>query len=786
MKSWKKPSYLVALAAALLLPPNGSPCGPDFPRAVFVFENHPGTPLKWYAEGSLGVVLPSYNSSYLVTAYRYFSGHPLSRRERDDTLSYWGWNVTGGDDASEGKDPIKEWLAAREQALGSQAHRLQIDPYLGQPGAYYSFNNCLDDSFRNAALTLKDRARRYGSDRVAIQEWIKGQDTVFSDCDKNRDIPAAVAESSPAWLKADRQYQIAAAYFYSRYFDHAAQEFDKIARDAGSSWRGLAPYLAARAMIRQGMTPDPIQMDALRDAEARLQHILLDPAQYGMHEKARAMLGFVSLRLHLHQRNAELAHRLTGARPDPYFYQDLIDYTWSLGRLVPDEPVDFPGGIDEGPLFERKMREWKDQRFRVLAPPRAASEMTDWILTFQQAVGPAARHAIDRWREKRNVPWLVAALSKIDTGNNAADEILLHAEQVPSDSPAYATITYHRVRLLIQAGKHEKARGLVDEFLKAPPHNLSASSLNVFLSQRMRLATSYQDFLARAPRLVLDLDEGLSIGGEAPYCRSKGCVEVLYGGPSKHKGQLRFDNYAAWILNLRLPLDLLAEAATGTDLPQPLRGELAVATWTRAVMLGRHDIAVKLVPEIERAYPVMAEQLQAYSAANEKNHAGLFVILHFPGMRPYVNAGVARTTRMDKIDNFRDNWWCGDVGAEIDQVNFEKDLRPWRKGPEASVPKDAPSAPPFLSIEQQKAGEAQWRQLAVSGAGSSYLTQETLAWARAKPLDPQVPEALHLAVRSTRYGCDDLKVSVLSHKAFTLLHERYPTSKWAKSTPYWF
>jgi hypothetical protein len=71
-------------------------------------------------------------------------------------------------------------------------------------------------------------------------------------------------------------------------------------------------------------------------------------------------------------------------------------------------------------------------------------------------------------------------------------------------------------------------------------------------------------------------------------------------------------------------------------------------------------------------------------------------------------------------------------------------------------------------------------------AGSSYLTRQALARAQQRPLDTNVPEALHLAVRSARYGCADDKVSSLSQKAFRLLHERYPNSKWAKQTPYWF
>src|SRR5262249_10798123 len=149
---------LVALAGTLLLPPNGSPCGPDFPQAVFVFQTHPDRPLKGYAGGNLGVVLPSYYRSYLVVAYRYFSGHPLSKAERDNALSYWGWDMSGGDWGNHDPDPVKEWLSARNQILGSHAESPQIDTYLRQTQpAYYSFGNCLDDSFHNAALTLKDR-----------------------------------------------------------------------------------------------------------------------------------------------------------------------------------------------------------------------------------------------------------------------------------------------------------------------------------------------------------------------------------------------------------------------------------------------------------------------------------------------------------------------------------------------------------------------------------------------------------------------------------------------------
>jgi hypothetical protein len=52
--------------------------------------------------------------------------------------------------------------------------------------------------------------------------------------------------------------------------------------------------------------------------------------------------------------------------------------------------------------------------------------------------------------------------------------------------------------------------------------------------------------------------------------------------------------------------------------------------------------------------------------------------------------------------------------------------------------------------------------------------------------DERVPEALHLVVRSTRYGCTDAETTKWSEKAFRLLHEHYPKSVWTVKTKYYF
>jgi hypothetical protein len=82
--------------------------------------------------------------------------------------------------------------------------------------------------------------------------------------------------------------------------------------------------------------------------------------------------------------------------------------------------------------------------------------------------------------------------------------------------------------------------------------------------------------------------------------------------------------------------------------------------------------------------------------------------------------------------------------------------------------------------------EAEWNQLSQVPTAPNYLTGVVLEWAKSHPKDPRVPEALHLAVRASRYGQNDGETGHLSMLAFQLLHERYPANDWTKKTPYWF
>jgi hypothetical protein len=144
------------------------------------------------------------------------------------------------------------WLKAREQVEGmARIEHLGVYAPVIKDQPYQTFLNCPDDAFNTAERTLKARLRRYGAGSAAVKEWLAAQDQVFANCEGAAGAVPAVLESTDPLLRADRNYQIAAALFYQRRFDEAATAFDTVAKDKESAWVQYGEYLAARAIVRE-------------------------------------------------------------------------------------------------------------------------------------------------------------------------------------------------------------------------------------------------------------------------------------------------------------------------------------------------------------------------------------------------------------------------------------------------------------------------------------------------------------------------------------------------------
>jgi len=94
--------------------------------------------------------------------------------------------------------------------------------------------------------------------------------------------------------------------------------------------------------------------------------------------------------------------------------------------------------------------------------------------------------------------------------------------------------------------------------------------------------------------------------------------------------------------------------------------------------------------------------------------------------------------------------------------------------------------PAFMTEDDRTASEREIQALAAAGAARSYLGAEAVRWARAKPADPNLAEALSQVVWGWRFSCGDNEAWDVARQAFNSLHRLFPQSEWAQRTKYWY
>jgi hypothetical protein len=741
------------VSSVILAPDNLPSCGPFFEQPLFVGTRDPLEPMSEFAAGRLGVIQPTWRQMYLLIAYRYLSGNPLAEvqqlsfvapsNNQPESQPVWaGYPETPA---------LQKWLDTRARVVASREKPTIKVHRLIKGSDWQSYVNCSDDAFYNAARTLDERIRSFGAANPSISEWVRAQDAVFSNCSQGDSAPQGADPTLPPILIADREYQIAAADFYSEHYDRAAARFRGIAFDKSSPWSGIAPYLAARCLVRKATVSAPefkVDKAALGEAETELKALLGDSTRSATHGAARKLLNYVELRLHPVERMGVLARQLQSSEPAADFAQDLTDYLYLL-----EHSLRFP--------------ELKTDALRQ------SDDMTDWIASMSQESGDFS-HCLEKWKETGSTPWLLASIVKVPASNPEWTAVTEAVRQIGKDAPAYPTVAYHRLRLLITADKVDEARDELDALLPELRALAPVSSLNLFLAQRMSLARNLDEFVRFAPRQA---------AGTADFST----LEPVPAG-EKDK-EFFFDADSLKTFNLGLPLAMLRQAIRSPSLPARLRRQLLSAAWVRAVLISDRALARSLALEMEPSFPEMGSDLREYLSAKEaesSEFAAVWLLLRFPGLSPLLKLSIPVRKGLSSIDDFRENWWCSfRTPGELDNLNFERYLSYPDKARQKTSPR-TPDFPNFMTPQEKTAFDREWKRLAGTGCGPDFLGRTVLAWAARHPEDERVPQALHLVVKATRFGCNEAGTWRYSQSAFRLLHTRYPDTRWAKMTPYWF
>jgi hypothetical protein len=776
----------LGLVFALLVPDQVGIAHTGYPPiAIFTFTSHPDFPMDKFLSGQLGIVLRSYDTRFLYAAYRNLVGTKFTAVEASAMRRSWEPLFNGHYRYSLTKEKTwrEKWFSIRLQTTKDAASRERLEKlvyaesYLHRNGHYVFFENCADDAFRNALVTLRGRERLFGTTSPEVKAWLAAQDEVFENCSNfgiatgNR-IPDPEANSASKIVRKDRAYQIAAAHFYRGDFENAITSFNAIAQDPISPWRGIAPYLAGRALLRKAQfdAPNGQQFDAatLEAAATAFRSIIADKTRLKWHEPAANLLEFVRIRRNPFEACSQLALKLAKRGSVAGSAQPLTDFLYLLNENRDDSAL----------------------------PARVCSrneELTDWILTFSDISSASFHHAYLKWKAARSGLWLVAALANASKDSAPSEELLTAAYNVPHTSPAYWTARFYRERLLVEKGRLEIARHELDEDLghaEGLANPLNPSSTNLLLALRARAASSLDDFLRfaiRTPSTLAYIDEyntKLTNDDKDPrdeYMRQR------YAIP-------HFDDDAGAVINNYLSLSQLAEVAQSNALPMDVRRDVALMAFTRAIVTENGSLADKIAQTCILAAPDVTDDFNSFlkpSTKQQKDFAAVWIILHHPEMQPALETGMTRATPPKEIDSFQDNWWAHFRFEDVtdNDADYLFYLRWWNRLPDhlkPVFPEGRIPEPTFVTKQDLAAARAEWNKLECLALAGDWLASRTLQFAATQPQDPRVPEALHLAVKATRFGRTDSQTPNYSKQAFQYLHKHFPGSEWTKKTPYWY
>ncbi|MFJ2990053.1 hypothetical protein ACIPF8_19485 [Collimonas sp. NPDC087041] len=706
--------------------------------------------LARYASGTLGVIGSGYWRVYLFMAYRALHNQPIGAAA-PEALGIAGWGTALLQDRAYSHDGVDSWLQARQPYADSAITTLDPWRAVGAKDSFQNYLNCPKDAFDNATRTLESRKKLDAGQWLKL--WVKNQDAVFSQCaGGNATTLAPLPDAAPAWLKADYAYQSAATLFYKQDFTSARKQFQAIAADGKSPWQRIAPYLAARSLIRQAELNEtagsPAYASDLQTARKELRAIA---SQYA---PAQGMLARLDLRLNPEQRLLELGKKLSSASFNPVSdqtAQELTDYLVLLDRFEnPDSAL------------------WSK-----LDP------MTRWILTMQQrgsvttaitgkpsaddlkrAAAAAEAYALaqSQWQKEKSPEWLIAALSSAPPGK-AAPELMKAADSLPVDSPAYQSARYYATRHL-QAQKQDAAvwRSAAPE-IKGSDKTL-ASSVNLWRALALPVAPKRVDFIGALWRHPVDQAES--------YAKSY-AVEARKNAAAKPNdaaaaaeadaAQRRWlevssdglddDGFAT--LNHALPLSEWLVLAQDASTPKVWKTRLAESIWMRGLVLGDYASVDQVSATIAQDKKTTAGLWQRYQQARtpaDKEIAALMIWANSPELQPEVAVW----------QNFGD--WCVAPASRSANVSY-------------------------LNSDEQQRARKESQQIAKAGGGINYFGDKLLSYAKQNPADADVPKALYFLIQRTRGACSS-NASRVSKAAYQLLKSQHPNDPWAQKAKYWY
>ena len=689
---------------------------------------------------------------------------------------------------------------------------------------------------------LKTRIGQLGLQDPYVKQWLLAQQQVIRACTNDSgevSLPEPLVDEAAVTnrQKADRAYQEASIAFY-RDKEKAIPLFKAIAQSS-SIHRAAAAYNVANLLAN---AKQPVE------ARAAAEAILADPTMSSVHQITQELLGYIANQEDTAQgwtglidgdiavldmpTDQILAHDdLKKSYSIALYDIDFVgirakDGDWWLDGTLPDNPTVSKAIVDasrQHPMALWMMAGQSANQKYLLAPWSLVS--TKWQTRMSDYIGKAL--AIQPTGAKLSGPALAmlkALAAKPDDASRA--EVWSRAKQAMDaaakscgtapETAAAGFLLNHAVRLSALTGKYDEAeQGLAG----VPFKGARAYSAAALYNLGQYLVSQGDTVELRKLRDTLITPELLSSmsGDDRMQDRNRFSSLLALGAEDEahwRDAVLKNSDPASDITFNFLPTRTLWALADDQSFTPRDRALFARAAWTRDYGLQRKiddehlDKLHVLNPEIKAIFDKVKTDYPDISARNQRLLTILRspphnILLSIPGGWQNESIKPDSFTGIDSWNPNDKNWWCpyepdrqiGALRQQADDVNgfpvfFEYQMKrladvydPALRAPLAAKRDDVLKAHPMIKAVDWKELQA----LTHMAQGPERLSRAAIDWGKASKGKDGAPEALALAVRTTRYGCNwHGGHGAYSRPAQQLLATKFAGTEWQKQTPYWF
>ena len=540
---------------------------------------------------------------------------------------------------------------------------------------------------------------------------------------------------APDWLaveRHDRDYQIAAAYFYAGQYLEAALRFGEIGGRPDSPWQDLGRYLVGRSLAREAkVANDPryleLALSAYRELAEDPTYLAAFPSVPGQIRHIRTRMDSAAVRRELEQRIIE--------DPAGVSAEELYDYGYLRRRVAPGD---------------------------------AETDYERWLWHGTGNRDGAAEGALERWRAEGSLPWLYVALARAssDFGEATLAELLEAAEAIPEDTPGHLNVVRYRIRILGLLERVDEGLLLAEEALGK---GLDRSQGNRVRLAAAGIASTWPDYLRWASLKPLSLPWTDDAAARLPSNHSRITTDTALFGED-----------ATNLLNSYFTASMIEDLIDTPGVSEHQRGRLAIAGWTKAMLGGDLATALRLSARIRRHVPWLEGDMARFEEGPDKHFEAARIVFDYPAFSPWLEPGAGRVyTGWDRggyhpipdhvtYGSASGGWWC----------------TAWR---DYRITDAMLESPRFSGYSEAELADVRQVVDDRRTAATTSFGPHVIRYAGEHLDDPRVPRALHRLVFATRHACGTWTApGRISQAAYALLHEHFPESAWAEKTPYWY